>query len=267
MEDEQPRRSKPDVRISPDLATLSRAMAPAVADLIRQRTAAGKLFSLVLSGGSTPRALYQLLAAEFRDRIDWPKVHVFWGDERYVPLDDPRSNYRMAEESLLSRVPLPRENIHPIPTDFPEPEEAARRYEKTLRDYFSSDWPHFDLVLLGLGEEGHTASLFPGAAALGEQRRWVVAVSAPAEPRLRLTLTLPALSHANHVYFLTTGEKKAPALRDVLAAFRHVRNETLSAASNRVILPAAMIQPEGGEIVWWVDQSAAALLLHTDISD
>jgi 6-phosphogluconolactonase len=122
----------------------------------------------VLSGGNTPRTLYGLLASEFRDQIPWAHVHVFWGDERYVSPDDPDSNYRMAKETLLDHVPCPAGNVHPMPTNFPSADAAARDYENTLRNYFGTDWPHFDLSLLGLGEEGYTASLFPGSPALGE---------------------------------------------------------------------------------------------------
>ena len=237
------------MRISPDLATLSRAAAQALADLIAQRTAAGHLFSLVLSGGETPRALYQLLATEFRERIDWPKVHLFWGDERYVHRTDPRSNYRMVKESLLDRVSLPAANVHPMPTELPRPEESALEYEAFLRAYFHSPpapWPTFDLILLGLGEEGHTASLFPRSPALGEQQRWVAAVRVPAEPPLRLTLTLPALNHAREVYFLAMGSRKARAVRAGTAA-----------AIGDGSCPAAMVRPQDGNLIWWIDQSAA----------
>src|SRR5688572_24616891 len=148
--------------------------------------------SLVLSGGNTPRTFYGLLASEFRDQIPWPHIHIFWGDERYVSPHDPDSNYRLARETLLDHVPCPAANIHPMPTQFASPEDAARDYERTLRNYFGTDWPHFDLLLLGIGKEGHTASLFPGSRALRERTRWVAAVETPANPSLRLTLTLPA---------------------------------------------------------------------------
>jgi 6-phosphogluconolactonase len=201
----------------------------------------------VLSGGSTPRTLHGLLASDFRDQIPWADVHVFWGDERYVSPDDPDSNYRMARETLLDHVPCPAGNIHPMPTHFPSPDAAAREYEKTLRTYFGTEWPHFDLLLLGLGEEGHTASLFPGSPALEERTRWVVAVKAPADPSLRLTLTLPALTRAANIYVLVTGSKKASALHHVLTD-----------GTDANIYPAAGVRLTPGTLIWWIDREAAA---------
>ncbi len=195
-----------------DVNEFSLRAAEAAVRTINESVQSNGSFSLALAGGNTPRTLYRLLSSQFRDRIPWTKVQVFWGDERYVPLDDPRSNYRMARESLLDAVPCPAENVHPMPTELRDPDVAARDYEKTLRGYFSKDWPRFDLVLLGIGEEGHTASLFPGSPALEETRRGVVAVKAPVEPPQRLTLTLPALTHAANVYFLVSGSNKAQAL-------------------------------------------------------
>jgi len=176
-------------------------------------------------------------------------VHIFWGDERYVPLDDLRNNYRMARETLLDAVPCPTANVHPMPTDLPDPEAAAQEYEKTLRSYFPTAWPHFDLVLLGLGDEGHTASLFPESPALVERRRWVVAVKAPSEPPLRLTLTLPALTQAANVYFLVTGSNKSQALHHVLTETPDLKN-----------YPAAGVRLAPGTVIWWVDREAAALV-------
>ena len=251
MKEDQPYKpSKPEIRISPDLAAVSRAAAQAITERIRLRTDAGELFTLVLSGGETPRALYQLLATEFRDQIDWTKVHLFWGDERYVHRTDPRSNFRMVKESLLDHVSLPAANVHPMPTELPHPEEAALEYEAFLRKFFHSppeSWPAFDLILLGLGGEGHTASLFPRSPALGEQQRWIVSVRVPAEPPLRLTLTLPALNHASQIYFLASGVKKAQAVR-----------AGTSAATSDGSCPAALVRPQNGNLIWWIDQAAAA---------
>ena len=164
-------------------------------------------------------------------------------------LDDPHSNYHMARETLLDGVPCPTGNVHPMPTELPDPDVAARDYEKTLRSYFSKDWPRFDLVLLGLGDEGHTASLFPGSPALEETKRWVVAVKAPAEPPLRLTLTLPVLSHAANVYFLVTGSNKAQVLHHVLKGSPDPKN-----------YPASGLRLTQGTVIWWVDREAAALV-------
>ena len=175
-------------------------------------------------------------------------MHVFWGDERYVPLGDPHSNYRMARETLLDAVPCPPGNVHPMPTELSGPDTAARDYEETLRNYFSRDWPRFDLVFLGIGEEGHTASLFPGSPALEETKRWVVAVKVQAEPPRRLTLTLPALSHAANVYFLVTGSNKAQALRNILNRSPDPKN-----------YPASGVRLSQGTVIWWVDREAAAL--------
>ena len=237
---------KPDVRVFADVNELSLRVAQATVGTISQSVQANGSCSLVLSGGNTPRSLYGLLSSQFRDRIPWTKVQVFWGDERYVPLDDPGSNYRMARETLLDAVPCPPGNVHPMPTGLPDPDMAARDYEKTLRRHFLKAWPRFDLVLLGLGEEGHTASLFPESPALEETRRWVVAVKVPAEPPLRLTLTLPALTQAANVYFLVTGADKTRALRHVLYGPPDPKN-----------YPASGVRLAQGTAIWWVDGEAA----------
>jgi 6-phosphogluconolactonase len=237
---------KPDVRVCADVNDLSLRAAEASITTLNDAVRSHGRCSLVLSGGSTPRTLYGLLASEFREQIPWTHVHVFWGDERYVSADDPESNYRMARETLLDHVPCPAANVHPMPTHFPLPDTAAQDYEKTLRSYFSSDAPHFDLVLLGIGDEGHTASLFPGAPALAEWTRWVVAVKAPAEPPVRLTLTLPALTHAANISVLVAGSKKAKALHHVL-----------SGTPDSSAYPAAAIRSTEGTLIWWVDREAA----------
>jgi 6-phosphogluconolactonase len=236
----------PDVRVCADVNELSLRAAGAAVDAINDAVRRLGRCSFVLSGGTTPGTLYTLLASEFRDQIPWTHVHIFWGDERYVPADDPDSNYRMARETLLDHVPCPAGNVHPMPTHFPSPDAAARDYERTLRSYFGDDWPQFDLVLLGLGEEGHTASLFPGSAALRERTRWVAAVEAPAEPPMRLTLTLPALTRAANIYVLAAGSKKAGALGHVLTGIPD---------SNTY--PAAGLRSTEGTLIWWVDREAA----------
>lgn len=238
---------KPDVRVCADLNELSLGAAEAalhaLADAVRRR---GRC-TLVLSGGSTPCTLYGLMAAQCRDQIPWAHVHIFWSDERFVPAHDPDSNYRMARETLLDHVPCPTTNVHPMPTSFPSPDAAAREYERTLRGYFADRWPHFDLVVLGLGEDGHTASLFAGSPALAERNRWVVAVDAPAEPPRRLTLTFPALTRSANIYVLVAGSKKVEALR-------HVLTERPDANA----YPAAGIRSTEGNLIWWVDRDAAA---------
>ncbi len=252
-----PRQPAPELRVFPDLESLSRAAADAVADLIcsaLHHTVRGSAaqrqdrFALALSGGHTPKRLYELLANESGGRVPWSHVHLFWGDERYVPSTDVRSNFGMFRQALLGRVSIPSENVHAMPTDFPDPEDAARAYERGLRDFFGGEWPEFDLVLLGLGPDGHTASLFPGSAALAEKRRCVVPAQSPVEPAQRLTLTLPVLNHAARVHFLAAGADKAGPLRRALAD-----------PPDPAACPASAVRPERGEVVWWVDQSAAEI--------
>jgi 6-phosphogluconolactonase len=237
------------VRIFPDVSGLSLQAADATATTIADAIRLTGRCSLVLSGGSTPRTLYRLLASRFRDRIPWDKVHVFWADERYVPHHDAESNYGMAAETLLNHVPCPAANVHPMPTDRPDPDDAARDYEATLRDCLGSAPARFDLMLLGIGPEGHVASLFPGAPVLKERTRWVAAVTTPATPPRRLTLTPPALARSAHTYFLVEGSGKAAALQATLA-------EDADANS----FPAAGVARAAGSVIWWVDREAAALL-------
>ncbi|MGH7125674.1 MAG: 6-phosphogluconolactonase, partial [Stellaceae bacterium] len=172
--------------------------------------AASGAFRISLSGGSTPKALYGLLASdEFRGRFPWARVSWYWGDERFVPPDHPESNYRMAREAMLAKAPIPPENIHPVPTDGTA-EDAARRYERTLQETYGAltlepARPLFDITLLGLGADGHTASLLPGDSALDERSRWVAAVS-HGRPEVRITLTLPVIESGRHVAFLVEGQ-------------------------------------------------------------
>jgi 6-phosphogluconolactonase len=240
---------KPDLRVCTDLADLSLQAAEAVVRTINRTVRTTGKCSIVLAGGTTPRTLYGLLASQFRAVIPWAHVHVFWADERYVSLEDPRSNYRMAKDTLLDHVPCPAANIHPMLTHLSSAEDAARRYERTLRSYFPRDRTDFDLVLLGLGDDGHTASLFPGSLALAERTRWVVAARVPAEPPVRLTLTLPALTRAATVYVLIAGASKARALQHVLRG-----------AADWVKYPAAGVRLGTASVLWWVDRDAAALV-------
>lgn len=232
-----------------DLETLSRELARRVAKVVREALDSAERFTIALAGGSSPRSVYRLLGLNHGTDIPWQRVHFFWGDERYLPLDDPRSNYRMARESLLAHIPVPSENVHPMPTDDASSAEAAKTYEKTLRDFFAAPWPCFDLVLLGIGGDGHTASLFPGSPALAECERWVVAVEAPVEPPVRLTLTLPVINHAWRIYFLAAGAGKAEAVR---LAFEE--------RSDPLRCPAAAVRPTKGTLEWWLDRDAARLV-------
>lgn len=231
------------VRIADTTGELIQAVAEAIASRVAEALSRQESFSLALSGGNTPRALYRLLAEEYRLRIDWHRVHFFWGDERYVPHDHPASNFRMARETLIDPLNLPPENIHPMPTDVANPDEAAHLYERQLRAFFG-ETPRLDLILLGMGADGHTASLFPGTSALQERTRWVTVGEAPVEPRVRLTLTLPVLNAAKAVYFLVTGADKAETVRRIL-----VQQEPL---------PAALVSPTEGELLWWLDRDAAS---------
>jgi len=218
------------------------AIAGAVHDAVERQ---GRC-ALLLSGGSTPRASYELLATRYRDRIPWAQVQLFWGDERFVPSSDPRSNERMAREAFLDRVPCPPANVHPVPTGLPSADAAAQRYEDILRTYVAGPQPVFDLVLLGLGEDAHTASIFPGSPALAEPARWVMAVTAPADPPLRVTLTMRALTAAAQLFVLVSGAGKAAALR-----------RALDPASPPERYPAAALQGAAGRVVWWTDRAAA----------
>ena len=237
---------KADVRVVANARELSLRAADAAVRTISEAARRRGRCSLVLSGGSTPRTLYGLLASRCVEEIPWPLLHVFWGDERYVPILDAKSNYRMAKEALLDHVPCPAGNVHPMPTYFASPEVAALDYEATLRTFFAGDRPCFDLVLLGLGSEGHTASLFPMSPVLAESTRWVRAVSVPADPPTRLTLTWPALTGASNIYVLVTGSNKSQALRHVVGD-----------APDEHLYPAARIRLAEGAVIWWADKEAA----------
>ncbi len=195
-------------------------------------------FTVALSGGSTPKRLYQLLATL---PFPWERTHWFWGDERFVPPDDPASNYRMTREALLSHVRVPADHIHPVPTVGLTPHDAATRYESTLRAILAPERPLFDVVLLGLGTDGHTASLFPGKPMLEERDRWVGATDDP-QGAPRITLTYPALESSRETLFLVAGADKKERLREVLAGDRR--------------LPAARLQPQGA-LRFLADRAAA----------
>jgi len=203
-------------------------------------------FRVSLSGGSTPKTLYGLLASdEFRGRFPWQRVSWFWGDERFVSYDDPESNYRMTREAMLAKAPVPKENIHPVPTDG-APDDAALRYERILQTAYGATAldtarPMFDVTLLGLGPDGHTASLLPDDAVLEERKRWVAAVS-HGRPEVRITMTYPVIESSRHVAFLVAGKEKA-------AIFKAIR-------SGGSEVPAARVRPVG-ELIWFADRAAA----------
>lgn len=239
----------PDIRICGNVAELNHRVAEATAGAIVGAVRRRGRCSVVLSGGNTPRALYTHLASQYREQIPWADVHMFWGDERYVPASDPDSNYRMALDTLLAHVPCPDDHVHPMPVSTTPADAAASEYERTIRSHFPGEECDFDLVFLGLGEDGHTASLFPGSPAVTETRRWVTAVQVAAKPPVRLTMTLPRLTRAANIFVLAVGAKKAQALHDV------VRDDADPRA-----LPAAGLFSSKGTLTWWVDEEAAARL-------
>jgi len=242
-----------DLRLCADGAELARTAAEEFSRRAEDAIHARKRCTVALSGGSTPRRLFALLAdgrEPFRDRIDWRAVHLFWGDERHVPPDHPESNFRMTRETLLDAVPIPAENIHRIRGEEPDAARAAALYEDELRAFFSGS-PRFDLVLLGLGPDAHTASLFPGTDAVRERERWVVAPWVEKLAAFRITLTPAVLNRAATVIFLVQGEEKAGALRAVFEGEREGERDP-----DR--WPAQVIRPESGEVLWLVDRAAAS---------
>lgn len=230
-----------------EVAAGAASLACRLADWLVDRVAGTRgPFALSLSGGSTPKRLYTLLASPaYRKRIAWQRLHLFWGDERYVPPDHPDSNYRMAREAMIAHVPIPADQVHPIPTA-PSPEEAAAAYERTLKTFYGAEAldparPLFQVTLLGLGPDGHTASLFPGTASLDEHRAWAVPV-AGARPEPRITLTLPVIASSDTVAFLVAGADKYPVIE------RLRRGDPA--------LPAARVHA-ARELRWFLDRAAA----------
>jgi 6-phosphogluconolactonase len=251
-----------ELHVYKDAEELSRAAAKWIADLIAETLKVSDRFTIALSGGSTPKMLHKILAAPpYKDQIDWSKMHIFWGDERAVPFEDSRNNAKMAYDTLLNFVPVPPSQIHVMRADI-EPEAAAAEYEKILHQYFdavpgssgSTGAPatlpnSFDLVLLGMGDDGHTLSLFPGTEVVHEEKAWVKAFFLPAQDMYRITLTKAIVNRAAHIAFLTTGAGKAHALKEVLKG-----------AHNPDLYPSQEIKPVNGELHWFVDEAAAAEL-------
>ena len=252
------------IEVHSDTAHLNRAAAEHFVRLAQAATATQESFAVALSGGSTPTGMYRLLATpEFADRVDWLRVHVFWADERCVSPDHADSNYRMAYDSLLRHGPLAEENIHRIPGEL-EPEQAATRYEEVLRRFFTGDVPkrvkpdedmapRFDLVLLGMGEDGHTASLFPAGQAIREEKRWVVAEYVARIAVWRVTLTPAMINAAANVVFLVAGHSKSEMLQQVLQG-----------PYQPDMVPAQVVHPTSDRLLWLVDAAAGALLSASD---
>jgi 6-phosphogluconolactonase len=241
------------IRVFENVDLVAEAAAELFARAARQAIEAGRLFNVALSGGSTPKKLFKLLAAApYRDRIPWDGVHLFWGDERTVPPDHPDSNFGAANDALLSKLDLAQGNVHRVRAELRDPEEAAAEYEAELRRHFGlaeAEFPRFDLAYLGMGADGHTASLFPGTEALGERRRLAVAQWIERLGAHRITLTCPTFNKASCILLLVTGGEKAETLREVLEG-----------ATDPARYPVQLIRPEGGELNWYIDEAAGRLL-------
>lgn len=240
------------VEIFPAPMEMSEAAAKLFTARVAEAVSARGRFTAALSGGKTPVAIYAFLAqAPFISQIPWACVHLFWGDERCVPPDHGDSNYRLVRELLLDHVPIPPANIHRMPGEM-DPAEAAARYEGQLRDFFAPHGdgpPVFDFILLGLGEDGHTASLFPGTRAIREPARWVLGHYVDLQKGWRITLTPPVINAARMVAFIVAGAGKAAVLKEILEG--PFRPDTL---------PAQIVRPADGTLLWMLDQEAAALL-------
>ena len=242
------------IRVFNDLEALSQAATKTFADLAKQAVASRGRFSVALSGGNTPHRLYAILATPpYQKQVPWEATHVFWGDERCVPTNDPRSNFLMAQQTLLSHVPIPEDHVHPILGDLPAA-LAATDYETELRDFFADQPPVFDLILLGLGENAHTASLFPHTSVLVESERWVSKIYVAEQSMYRVTMTAPLINQAREVIFLVSGVEKASALQSVLEGAYHP-NE----------FPAQFIHPNGVHPTWLVDKAAAHKLVEETV--
>jgi 6-phosphogluconolactonase len=245
--------SRGRVIVSPSSTELARLAAEEWVECARKAIEERGSFAVALSGGATPQELYTFMATPaFASRVDWGRTRIFWGDERAVPPDDPRSNYRMAKDALLDHVPVPVSNVHRMPADRPDLEAAAAEYDSMLRGALAEDHDGrrgLDLVLLGLGGDGHIASLFPGAPALQEQHRWVMATYSISLDQHRMTVTYPAINSARCIFFLVTGASKAAVLAAVLEGPYDPER-----------LPAQGVRPGNGKLLWLVDEAAAGTL-------
>ncbi len=232
-----------------DAEELSLAVAEWIADYIQSVLEKNDRFTFALSGGSTPQKLHKILAAApYREKIDWAKIHFFWGDERAVPFSDDRNNAKMAYDTLLDHLAIPAEHIHVMRTDI-DPEQSAVEYEKILHNYFDGMPSTFDLVLLGMGDDGHTLSLFPGTDIVHEQKAWTSAFFLPSQDMYRISLTAPVVNKSAAILFLAAGENKAETLKQVLEG-----------PFNPDLYPSQLINPSNGALHWFVDEAAAGKL-------
>jgi 6-phosphogluconolactonase len=243
-----------EIRILPDAAAIAKRAAQEFVQCAAAAVQSHGSFTVALAGGSTPKALYNLLVTDpaLRSQVPWDKLHLFFGDERHVPPDHPDSNFRMASEAMLSKSPLTPQQVTRIKAENPDAIQAALEYEKALRDYFKlqpGECPRFDLVLVGMGSEGHTLSLFPGTKALHADGRIVVRNWVGKLYTDRITLTAPAASNAAEILFMVTGADKAPALKAVLEGPFEPEQ-----------LPAQALLPHNGKLLWLVDTAAGSLL-------
>lgn len=241
-----------NIEIYQDDDHLCRELAEWITSLIEETLRRKDQFGLVLSGGNTPKKLHLLLGSTpFRERIDWKKIHIFFGDERAVAFEDERNNAHMAFDTLLNGVDIPREQIHIMDTSL-SPDAAAMQYEEELNEYFGTDIlpvRTFDLVLLGMGDDGHTLSLFPGTPVIHEEKAWVVGLFLKAQDMYRITLTKNIVNHADHIVFLISGKAKA-----------HAVHEVLEGEKNPDLYPAQVILPSQGELHFFIDEAAASSL-------
>lgn len=240
-----------ELQIVTDASALNEAAVHEFVNSAQQAIDSRGQFAVALSGGNTPRNVFSILAAKYKDALPWSKTHVFFGDERHVPPDDPESNYRMARESLLEKVPLPESNVHRIRAELPA-QQAASLYADELRAFFKlgpNEWPRLDLIMLGLGDEGHTASLFPDSTALAENRQLVVANWVEKFHTWRITFTFPVINQARQVLFLVSGAGKAEIIRNIFDS------------SPKDLYPAQRVRPMEGKLLWIVDKAAATRIL------
>jgi 6-phosphogluconolactonase len=239
-----------NLRILPNGEAVAQEAARFIVERIKEVLGQRDRFAICLSGGSTPKRLHQLLAsAPLVEQVDWSKIHVFWGDERYVPLEDERNNARMAYDTLLNHVAIPEDQIHIMRTDFSDPSESAAQYERILHQYFDGKTHSFDLLILGMGDDAHTLSLFPHTEVIDETRKWCSAFFLEKQDMFRVTITRPVANASACILFLTTGEGKAKALASVLEGPIDIHE-----------YPSQSIQSTSGETIWMVDEAAAGLL-------
>jgi 6-phosphogluconolactonase len=248
----QPNSNSTRIEILKDLDAISRHAADEILRRIDRLESSADRYTVALSGGSTPGRLYRRLGREptVRDRLPWDKIHFFWGDERHVPPDHPQSNYRMANEALFASAPVPKKNIHRVNAEEPDAMRAAADYERELSSFFElrpGQLPRFDCILLGIGPDGHTASLFPGTKALHAKERLAVANWVEKLKTYRITLTAPVVNQAALIIFLVSGKEKAEILKEILEG-----------AYRPDLLPAQLIRPENGNLLWLVDEAAGA---------